>query len=141
MVRTLLDALAASPENVPLRIALVRALFATNDFERAREYSANARDPELLLLRAKVLHALADQPGAIAAYDAAVGANPTLEDRDLRAQLHAKVTVHERLRVVSNDDTDQSEVERLLKPTETVVTFADVGGLDGIKEQIEKRII
>ncbi|HEV7556500.1 MAG TPA: ATP-binding protein, partial [Kofleriaceae bacterium] len=46
-----------------------------------------------------------------------------------------------RLRVLSNDDTDASEVERLLHPEHTAVTFADVGGLAEIKSQIEKRII
>jgi transitional endoplasmic reticulum ATPase len=186
MVRTLLDALAASPDNVALRIAVIRALHATGDTRvlahveplqpadlalpdrvfvarllvdagtptRALAFLADIKpspageaSSEAQLVRARALHALADRAGAIAAYDAAVAANPTLEDRDLRAAIHAKQTVHAgdqdipRLRVVSNDDTDASELERLLKPTEQPVTFADVGGLDGIKEQIEKRII
>ena len=46
-----------------------------------------------------------------------------------------------RLRVVSNDDTDDTEVHRLLMPREDKVTFADVGGLDDIKSAIRKRII
>ena len=46
-----------------------------------------------------------------------------------------------RLRVLSNDDTDKEQVDRLLHPPEQTVTFADVGGLDEIKTQIEKRII
>ena len=179
MVRTLLDALAASPENVSLRMAVIRALHGRAD-KRALEYCEPLRsaelagpdrafvarilleanmparalgfvdgggDPDVLLARARALHALGDRTGAIAAYDAAVAANPTLEDRDLRAQIHVKVTNPNpdiggpRLRVMSNDDTDESEVERLLHPTQTPVSFADVGGLDAVKEQIEKRII
>jgi SpoVK/Ycf46/Vps4 family AAA+-type ATPase len=181
MVRTLLDALAASPENVSLRMAVIRALNGKSD-KRALEYAGALRaselgapdrafvarmlldaelparaltfvdaggDAEVLLAKARALHALGDRAGAIAAYDAAVAANPTLEDRDLRAQIHAKVsTVNPapdiggpRLRVMSNDDTDASEVERLLQPAQAPVTFADVGGLDAVKEQIEKRII
>ncbi|HEY5925840.1 MAG TPA: ATP-binding protein, partial [Kofleriaceae bacterium] len=66
-------------------------------------------------------------------------------DRDLRVRLGTTEKVHEedgrRLRVLSNDDTDASEVNRLLHPEPTKVTFADVGGLDEIKVQIEKRII
>ena len=46
-----------------------------------------------------------------------------------------------RLRVLSNDDTDESESARLLVPEVRPVTFADVGGLDEIKAQVEKRII
>ncbi|HEU0034819.1 MAG TPA: ATP-binding protein [Kofleriaceae bacterium] len=180
MVGALLDALAASPDNVALRLALVRALAVMNDrrvlehvgglhasalsatdrafvgrvlleagaADRAASFVDGASDADGLLVRARALHALGDQPAALAAYEAAVRANPTLEDRDLRAQLAAKVTVHEaadderpRLRVVSNDDTDASELARLVEPERERVTFADVGGLDDIKTQIEKRII
>jgi transitional endoplasmic reticulum ATPase len=179
-LRSLLDALAATPGNAALRVAVVRALHAAGDRRAADhvdglaaaalaaadrafvarvllEAGAPARalgfvdgggaEPELLLARARALHALGDQPAAIAAYDAAVRANPTLEDRDLRAQLAATVRVHggagdgPRLRVMSNDDTDASELGRLLVPAQAPVTFADVGGLDEIKVQIEKRII
>jgi transitional endoplasmic reticulum ATPase len=187
-LRSLLDALAETPGNAALRIAVIRALHAAGDrravdhvdgltapalgaADRAfvarvlLEAGAPVRalgfvggpagdgarpldgDPEVLLARARALHALNDQPGALAAYDAAVRANPTLEDRDLRAQLAATVRLHAgagdgpRLRVMSNDDTDASEVGRLLVPAQAPVTFADVGGLDDIKAQIEKRII
>jgi ATP-dependent 26S proteasome regulatory subunit len=177
-LRSLLEALAATPDNAALRVAVVRGLAAAGD-ARAAEYVgpltpaalstsdrafvagvllragaitralafADGPAPELQLARARALHAQGDQPGALAAYEAAVRANPTLEDRDLRAQLAAQVRVHDgdgggpRLRLMSNDDTDASEVDRLLHPTEPQVAFADVGGLDDIKAQIEKRII
>ena len=177
MLRSLLDALRASPDNVSLRITVLRALHANGDARitdhldglipaglpvedrafaarllvgaghpsRALPF-ADGHEPELLVEKARALHALHDQPAALAAYDAAVKANPTLEDRDLRAQLAAVEKIHDdgggpRLRVLSNDDTDASEVERLLHPEHTTVTFAEVGGLADIKSQIEKRII
>jgi len=174
----LLEALAASPDNTALRIAVIRGLHAAGD-ARAAEHvgalapaavapgdrafvatvllraGATARalafaegpEPEVQLARARALHAHGDQAGALAAYEAAVRGNPTLEDRDLRALLGASVRVHgpegdgPRLRVVSNDDTDLSEADRLLHPSEPTVTFAEVGGLDGVKAQIESRII
>jgi ATP-dependent 26S proteasome regulatory subunit len=177
-LRSLLEALAVSPDNSALRLAVIRGLHAAGD-ARAAEYVeplaptalapadrafvsgvllragavaralafADGAEPELQLARARALHTAGDQRGAIAAYDAAVRGNPTLEDRDLRALLAAQVKVHDgagdvpRLRVVSNDDTDQSEVARLLHPDQPPVTFAEVGGLDDIKAQIEKRII
>lgn len=143
-LQALLVALDASPDNLALRTTVVRLVLDAGDAARALEL-ATGDAPELMILRARALHALNDRPAALAAYEAAVRANPTLEDRDLRAQLGAKEKVHEedgmRLRVLSNDDTDASELDRLLHPEPTKVTFADVGGLDEIKQQIEKRII
>lgn len=144
LLRSLLDALAASPDNVPLRTSVVKLLLDAQDHTRAREHAIGDA-PEIQILRARALHGLKDRAGALAAYEAAVAANPTLEDRDLRVQLAATETVHQedgmKLRVLSNDDTDQSELGRLLHPEPEKVTFADVGGLEEIKEQIEKRII
>jgi transitional endoplasmic reticulum ATPase len=177
-LRALLDALAATPGNSALRIAVIRTLHTAGDRRAAdhvegllpaalaaadRAFVArvlldagtpvralgfvDGGEPDVLLARARVLHAMNDRPGAIAAYEAAVRANPTLEDRDLRALLTATVHDHAaagdgpRLRLMSNDDTDQSEVDRLLLPPAPAVTFAEVGGLDEIKAQIEKRII
>ena len=177
-LRSLLEALAATPDNSALRLAVIRGLHAAGD-ARAAEYVdrltpegvtptdraflatvllragalaralafADGPEPELQIVRARVLLAQGDQTGALAAYDAAVKANPTFEDRDLRHQLLSKVTVHEgqgdgpRLRVVSNDDTDRSELDRLLHPQEPPITFDDVGGLAEIKTAIEKKII
>jgi transitional endoplasmic reticulum ATPase len=43
--------------------------------------------------------------------------------------------------VISNDDTDESEMNRLLVPETEPVTFSEVGGLEEIKEQIRRKII
>jgi AAA+ superfamily predicted ATPase len=175
-LRSLLAALAATPDNAALRVAVIRGLHAAGDARAAEHVGslapatlppadrafvsgvllragavgraldfANGPEPEVQIARARALHTAGDQPGALAAYDAAVRANPTLEDRGLRAQLGAQVPSRDgdgpRLRLVSNDDTDRSEVDRLLHPAPAPVTFAEVGGLDEIKAQIEKRII
>ncbi|HEY0194070.1 MAG TPA: ATP-binding protein [Kofleriaceae bacterium] len=173
----LLAALAASPDNAALRVAVIRGLAGAGDARAAEHVGSLApsaisvadrafvagvllragglpralafcegAEPELQLVRARVLHAQGDRPGALAAYEAAVRANPTLEDRELRALLVTRAPEPAtgdgpRLRVVSNDDTDASEVERLVQPAAPPVVFADVGGLDEIKAQIEKRII
>jgi SpoVK/Ycf46/Vps4 family AAA+-type ATPase len=115
LLRSLLASLAASPDNATLRDTIVRML----GDDRAR---------------------------ALAAYEAAVRDNPTLEDRALRAHLGASEPLPApadgpRLRVLSNDDTDASEADRLLHPEPKRVTFADVGGLDAVKDQITKRIV
>jgi SpoVK/Ycf46/Vps4 family AAA+-type ATPase len=103
-----------------------------------------ASTSEALLLRARALLQLDRREEAKLAYADAVRANPTLEDKGLEAQLGARVfaaTGPTKLRVLANDDTDDSEVDRLLHPEIKEVTFQDVGGLDEVKKQIEKRII
>ncbi|MDJ0835559.1 MAG: ATP-binding protein [Acidobacteriota bacterium] len=108
-----------------------------------------AEGPEVLIIRATALADLERPKDALDVYRKAVRANPTLEDKELEARINARTSAHvidrqghpTKLRVISNDDTDQTELKRLLNPEEEKVTFADVGGLDGIKKQIEKRII
>jgi AAA+ superfamily predicted ATPase len=177
IVRSLLDALAKSPDNTALRLGVVRALHAAKNADAARYVDgldarsmsaadrafiasvllgggdpgralvfADGNEPELQLARARALYALGDRTGALAAYEAAVAVNPTLEDRDLRLQLATKVEEHgggdvPRLRVLSTDDDGDAGVDRLLHPPQQPVTFGDVGGLEEIKQQIEKRII
>lgn len=143
-LQSLLAAVHAAPDNTALRLSVAQLLFDGGRYSHALELATDAT-PELQLLRARALHQLGDRAAALAAYEAAVRANPTLEDRDLRAALAASETVHDgdgmKLRVLSNDDTDRSEVDRLLHPQQDTVTFANVGGLDEVKQQIEKRII
>jgi transitional endoplasmic reticulum ATPase len=106
-----------------------------------------AGPPALRVLRARALLALGREAEARASYAGAIADNPTLEDKALAAQLHARVpeAVSEagrpRLRVISNDDTDVQDVDRLLAPAQQKVRFADVGGLSEIKSEIHKRII
>src|SRR5262245_53569632 len=155
-LRSLLEALVATPDNAALRIAVIRGLHGAGDaraadhvgpltpevvtpsdraviaevllragsIARALAFAAGP-EPELQLVRARALHAQGDQPAALAAYEAAVRANPTLEDRDLRALLGSSIRMHAgdgpRLRVVSNDDTDRSEIDRLLHPGQPAI--------------------
>src|SRR5262249_19401102 len=125
MVRSLLEALRGSPDNLALRLTVIRALHGAGDAravehidglpatgltvgdralvgrvlvaagqaERALPF-VDGGEPEVLIVRARALHALRDQPGALAAYEAAVRANPTFEDRDFRALLAASERQH-----------------------------------------------
>jgi len=128
------------------RLLAGRICLEAEEPAEALEYAAGD-DPRLLLLQARALLALERRTEGRARYDAAVAASPALEDLDLRAQLGANVREfperedRPRLRVISNDDTDDSEMNRLLVPETEKVTFAEVGGLDEIKEQIRRKII
>lgn len=129
------------------RTGAASALYAAGEHLPALDL-ANAADPETTLLRAKILSALGRREEAVTAYEAAVAGNPTLEDRDLKVRLGARVreippngSGRPMMRVISNDDTDDTELRRLLHPEQPPITFADVGGLAEVKKQIERRII
>lgn len=129
------DALDAA---LKLRIASLAADWGAN--ERALEY-ALGDDPPTRLIRARALLDLGRRDEAVAEYRAAIAANPTLEDPRLTAELKARGVPAGAERVVANDDTDRTEITRLIKPEVQRVTFTDVGGLDAIKQQIRRRII
>ncbi len=129
-----------------LRLLAARVALESAAPELALDY-AQEDSGESLLVRARALLALERREEGRASYEAGVAKNPTLEDPALRTALNSRVRAFgmtsggARLRVVSNDDTDDTEVHRLLMPREDKVTFADVGGLDDIKSAIRKRII
>ena len=143
LLREIPPASLVDPEQ---RLLAARVCLEAGHPEAALEHAAGD-DPKALLLQARALLALERRTEGRQRYDAAVARSPALEDLDLRNQLTANVRTfperedRPRLRVISNDDTDQSEVKRLLVPPEETVKFAEVGGLDEIKEQIRRRII
>lgn len=135
----------APPLSAEQRCLAARAWLAAGNPERSLA-AARGDEAEVVLARARALAALGRREEAVAAYGEAVASNPTLEDLDLKALLGARQREVERpdrprLRVIANDNTDASEVARLLHPEVEKVTFADVGGLDAVKKQIERRII
>jgi SpoVK/Ycf46/Vps4 family AAA+-type ATPase len=171
-------ALEATPDNVVLRVTLLRAHVERGEHDEAirlaeacaveRLAGADERrllagvwlaagrldralaactddEPATLLVRARILLAEGHAQAAALAYRDAVAHNPTLEDPELRDAVglapRAAAGEAARLRVVANDDTDASEVDRLLHPSVRRVGFADVAGLDDVKTQIERRII
>lgn len=142
-----LDPLTLGEEH---RRVAARAALDAGHPEQALRHLAGDEAPPSRLLAARVHLALDQLAAGREAYDRAVAASPALEDRDLRQRLGARV--HEfpsrprdegrRLRVISNDDTDDTELARLLAPESAEpVRFADVGGLDAVKEEIRRRII
>lgn len=131
------------------RLLAAELFLAAGGTERAERALAFAGDgtPEAKVLAARAHLALGRRAEANAAYREAVAGNPTLEDPDLETRLTARVREfpgagdRPRLKVIANDDTDRTELNRLLKPETARVTFADVGGLTEIKKQITKKII
>ncbi|SHJ59301.1 ATPase family associated with various cellular activities (AAA) [Desulfatibacillum alkenivorans DSM 16219] len=106
-------------------------------------------DPRCLVLRARALLELDRRKEARDLYASALEKNSALEDLHFEALLEAKAVEQTcagkgkvtHLRVMANGDGDEPELNRLLAPPEQPVTFEDVGGLDGIKQQIRRKII
>lgn len=144
--RELLDGTEVGPLAEPSQRLAVATVYAhTGAPDEALSVLTDATGEELLL-RARILVRQGQQQDAARAYAAALGKNPTLEDLDLRAAIGAKVREvasggASRLRVISNDDTDRSELTRLLQPAAEAIDFSAVGGLDSVKKEIERRII
>ena len=88
-----------------------------------------------------------DRTAASQAYQQAMSINPALEDALLTSQLSGKVVrLHDAvegrlLRSIANDDTSREDVVKLFQPLQEKVVFADVGGLDDVKQQIRRKII
>jgi ATP-dependent 26S proteasome regulatory subunit len=132
------------------RREVAELLVRTGEPARALKFAA-VDSPASLLVRARALLALDRQDDARDCYTAAVDQNPTLEDLDLKTRLFARVHSAKqsaqdgdnvvRLSVLANDDTDDSELGRLLQPEQRHVSFIDVGGLENVKKQVQRRII
>lgn len=118
---------------------------AVGQSEQALAYLHDANAPGLIL-KARALLALSRLDEAKRAYQEAISLNASLEQRDLAQRLAGNVReIHRedrpKLRVISNDDTDASELTRLMAPQAERISFADVGGLDALKKTIHKKII
>lgn len=152
---SLRNALRATPDNRELAMVLLRACLERSAADTMREILAEtelanaelAAGDRLDLARAYLL--IGERERGLATYRQAIEQNPALEDRRLEAELNAQVirldpnrrSAERKVAQDANDDTDESEVVRLLHPEAQRVTFADVGGLDEVKKQIHRRII
>ena len=122
--------------------------FAVERHQKALVARLVAEDPaQQLLQTAREQLAEGDREGAQDTYRRALALNPTLDDPAFANEISGKVVSFadaaqgRRLRSVANDDTAREDVVRLLQPPAERVAFADVGGLDEVKQQIRRRII
>ncbi len=182
-IRTLRDALAASPENVALRKGLGQALMSAGRYEDAEDEfrQALSRDRENVdiklllatafqqqakfshamviveelvkqpdtpaaayLLHSKLLFQRGDVEFAVSEYRQAVREDSSLRDDALAAQLG--IDADERAEVVNGrvraswegEDESSSAIEGYERPK---INFADVGGMEALKEEIRMKII
>ena len=148
-IESLEEAVRALPENLALRRQLAAALEKAGDADRAlAEYDAILSradgDAPALLGRARSLYEVGRHAEALAAYDAAVARDVALADAALEGKIRrAKDDPRARIRLVADggekkQDEPKPEVGEVEKPT---ITFADVGGLDELKEKVRLRVL
>jgi AAA+ superfamily predicted ATPase len=139
------EALRLDPGNGDTRIALAgvlrqqrrlsEALFLLRQIDPAGPASAPAR-----VVSAQVLLDLGQREKALAEYQAALTLDPTLEDPELASRLSPGFdpsTGRERVPLSEEDDAG----EPLIQPETPTISFTDVGGLEGLKEEIRLKII
>jgi transitional endoplasmic reticulum ATPase len=135
------DALASN-----VRRAIAVAALKANDLDSVLRW-ADAAEPEGQLLLARAHLAKGDRDKATSCYREAIAGNAALEDPRLTSELSGKIVSlalarnSAPLRSIANDDTKAADVLRILQPEADRTTFADVGGLDEVKQQIRRRII
>ena len=138
-------ALQLSPESVAAKLGLAKCFL-----QQAKHSAAAVIVEELIkkpdsppaahLLHARVLLAQGDTDAASRAYRRAIDLEPSLADPELAQRVGAsdwKEEEDERLRAPVEEGGGPPDIE-LERPS---ISFKDVGGMDGVKEEIRMKII
>jgi SpoVK/Ycf46/Vps4 family AAA+-type ATPase len=145
-IASLREAVAALPDNLALRRELAAALEAAGEHTEAlAQHEAilerAADDPRALAGAARCLYEIGRYNEALDRYDRAVARDVAVADAPLRERiLAAKADPRARIRLVATGTGDKPEATApaVEKPA---VGFADIGGLDELKEKIRLRIL
>ncbi len=137
------EAVSALPGNLPLRRQLAEAEERAGDVDAALKtvQAAPTPDARLCIVAARCLYELGRYKEGLEQYDKAVGLDLAVADATLRDRIaRALADPRSRLRLVEDpppagDAAVSVEVER------PQLTFAEVGGLDDLKEKIRLRVL
>src|SRR5881397_880351 len=140
-IDALRQAVEALPDNLALRRQLAAALEAAGDADAALgQFDAivarAAGDAAALLGRARCLYEVGRHAEALAAYDDAVSRDVGLADAALRERIsRASADPRARIRLVADGgDKKQAAPPAAGEVEKPSITFADIGGLDELKE-------
>lgn len=141
ILKPLLAALQFSPDNQPLRVHIVKELLKAcrwkQAFETARSLESTS-DHSLFLL-AKARHSLLEGriQEARDAYKEAIQKDRNLIDEGLEAELEESSAAPIKVRTVAGPE---EEVEAYAD-NQMRITFADIGGMESVKEKIRLNIL
>jgi SpoVK/Ycf46/Vps4 family AAA+-type ATPase len=142
-LKSLREAVLALPGNMPLRRQLAEAEERSGDVEAALRTAQGAPSPDarLLIIAARCLYELGRYKEGLEQYDKAVALELAVADATLRDKIaRAVADPRSRLRLVE-DAAAEKEAAVTVEVEEPRLTFADVGGLDDIKEKIRLRVL
>lgn len=141
------EGLASRPESAPLKLGLVETFFKQGKYSHAlviiEDLLAQDDAPaQAHLWNARLMLRRGEVQSAVAAYKAAVDADPEVADDELESQLgiggdDSSDVVEGRQRAAWGEPGPERE-DRVEK---VKTTFADVGGMDAVKEEIRLKII
>ncbi|WP_222937644.1 ATP-binding protein [Spartinivicinus ruber] len=130
--------------NVEDQLTIAKAYLEAGLPEKTKQFCISDT-PSTQLLLCKTELACGNPERAKIHYQQAIEASSALQDKTLETRLGMNDDEHQegrpKLKVIANDDTNVTELKRILAPAEKPVTFADVGGLAEVKKQINKKII
>src|SRR5262245_23736770 len=137
-------ALGIAPDNVTLKVGLARTYFRQGkDGPAAVIVEDLLKKPDtpadVYLLHARLLYRAGDVERAVRQYRAAVDADPGVADPDFAgllgvgADLDEGEVVEGRVRAAAGPDVGGGPAVPIERPG---ITFADVGGLDALKDEI-----
>lgn len=139
LLNTLIAALRLSPENAILRVQVVSGLVETEQWADLESYAAPLLDTEhrafALSVMARATLNLGDADKAAKLYREAVALDRDLIDEAFEAALEPEDKVR-----IPLDDVETRPM-RFMPYCGPRITFADVGGMEGLKEQIRMNII
>jgi transitional endoplasmic reticulum ATPase len=137
----LLAALEVSPDSEPLRAHVVKELLRAKRWEQAEQVAMPLHSGKSAALAwfamARAAHSRGDADQARSLYGQAIGKDPTLIDEGFEAELEGDASP---LRVPAHEPRSDEPVEALPEPGRTT-TFADIGGMEELKEKIRLSII
>lgn len=140
-------AAALAPDDLEVKLGLGEAFLQGGKHGEAFvlvESLVNAPEtpPQAYLFHARLLERTGDVAGAVRQYRKAIDADPSVRDAGLAGRLgigaderHAEVVDGRVRRTDGEEDAFEAEIER---PS---VSFADVGGMEALKEEIRLKII
>ncbi len=143
------EGLAQSPNSLPMKLGLARAYFQQGKQSHAlvviEDLVKNPKAPaRAFLLHAKLLSGIGEVEQAVREYRRAVEMDRSIADPEFAARLGIGANVEEsevvegRVRAAWGEDDDAPPAQEIERPK---ITFADVGGMEKVKEEIRLKII
>ncbi|MSP58824.1 MAG: AAA family ATPase [Myxococcales bacterium] len=146
-IRSLEEAVLALPENLPLRRQLADRLLSARRFEAALAQAEAIAlraptDGAARILASRCRFEIGRYAEALLDYEAAVALDLRLADASLRERIvQASMDPRARIRLVADGPHGDPPPVAPDSAERPAITFADVGGLDDLKEKIRLRVL